>query len=73
MRFHTLNGAELARLREVKGLSQRELARRCEISAPYLCQLENGLKQPSPSVALRLVTALGIKPGDVMEQVEAAS
>jgi transcriptional regulator with XRE-family HTH domain len=73
MRYHRLNGAALAARREAKGFSQRELARRCGISAPYLCQIENGLKQPSPPVMIRLVAELGILLADVAEPVEAAS
>ena len=36
----SIDGTELVRLREVKGLSQAELSRRCGCSQTYICQLE---------------------------------
>ena len=46
MRF----GAEVRKLREAKGIALRELARRVNMSAPYLSQIERGI-HPAPSAS----------------------
>lgn len=42
-----MNGAEYRRLREEKGLSLREVARRANISSVYLSDMERG-NRPMP-------------------------
>lgn len=41
---HAALGAEMREVRLRTALSQREVARRMGISAPYLCDLENGAR-----------------------------
>ena len=73
MRYHRLNGAEVARLREAMGVTQADLAERLGVTASMLSQIENGHKQPSPPVAFRLAALLGVKIPDIAEPVQAAS
>jgi XRE family transcriptional regulator, master regulator for biofilm formation len=48
-------------LREAKGLSQVELARRAKVARPYLIRLESRQqKNPSLAVLKRLAKALGV-------------
>ena len=48
-------------LREGKGMSQVELARRATLARPYLVRLESGQqKNPSLAVLQRLAKALGV-------------
>lgn len=48
-------------LREVKGLTQVELAKKAQITQPYLARLEAGdRKNPSLVVLRRLAKALGV-------------
>jgi len=51
----------LRRLREVKGWTQAELAKRSRVTQPLISQLEAGTK-PTPSVVhiLRIAHALGV-------------
>ena len=52
---------KLRRLRETKGWTQAELARRSRVTQPLISQLESGTK-PTPSVVhiLRIAKALGV-------------
>jgi transcriptional regulator with XRE-family HTH domain len=54
------NGASIASLRQLVGISQRTLATRAGIAAPFLSQIEHGVRQPSPVVLRRLATELGV-------------
>jgi transcriptional regulator with XRE-family HTH domain len=48
-------GEDLARLRQVKGVSQREVERQVGISNEYLSQLERGIAtKPAPDVLQKL-------------------
>lgn len=69
MRYHRLNGATVAKLREAKGITQADLAERVGVTASMLSQIENGHKQPSPPVAFRLATALSVGIADIAEPV----
>ena len=59
--------AALKALREAKGLNMRQLARASNVSAPYLRQIEMGIKKnPSAAVLQKLATALGVTVADIM-------
>lgn len=54
-------GRMIQRLREEKGLSQRQLASRAGVTNGYISQLEAGdKKNPSLAVLQRLAKALGV-------------
>ena len=55
-------GSVISKLRQRRGWSQAELARRAKVSQPYLNQLESGAKGKSPGVKIlqRLAKALGV-------------
>lgn len=44
----------LLELRKEKGLSQKELADKTNISESYYCLIENKERRPSPEVAIRI-------------------
>jgi transcriptional regulator with XRE-family HTH domain len=50
------------RLREEKGWTQAELARRARVSQPYLSQIEAGARGKSPGIRIvqHLAKALGV-------------
>jgi predicted transcriptional regulator len=52
---------ELAKLRERRGLSQTELARRTGIKQPQIARLESGAHDPAFSTLRRLLGVLGGK------------
>lgn len=51
----------LRQKREKLGLSQHALAKRAEITQPFLWEIENGRKTPSLEVFFRLCEVLDIK------------
>lgn len=53
-------GKNLKHWRQVRGMTQPELAEKAEIEQSYLSKLENGHSQPSEGVRDRLAVALGI-------------
>lgn len=52
-------GAKIKRLRLQCGLTQEELADRCELTKGYISQLENELTSPSIHTLLDVLSALG--------------
>ena len=51
-------GDRIRQLRENKGLTQKALADRADVSVPFLSDLERGKRNPSGRVLLRLARAL---------------
>jgi XRE family transcriptional regulator, fatty acid utilization regulator len=63
-----LVGGRLRHLREDRGLSQAELARRLDISPSYLSQIEHDRRPLTVSVLLRLTGMFGVDPDFFAEQ-----
>ncbi len=60
-------GSRLRALRELRGLSVRELGRRLGISASAVSQIERGLMTPSVNRLLAMVTAMEANLSDVFD------
>ena len=57
-------------LRERAGLSQQEMADKCDLSLSMVAKLEQGRKtDPRTSTLLALADALGVKPGTVLDDL----
>ncbi len=52
-------GKKIRRMRNQKGLTQEELADRCELTKGYISQLENDLNSPSIATLADILSALG--------------
>ena len=52
-------GVKLKRLRLQCGLTQEELADRCELTKGYISQLENNLTSPSIATLMDILAVLG--------------
>ena len=52
-------GLKIKELRNLRGLTQEELANRCELTKGYISQLENDLTEPSISTLENILLALG--------------
>jgi len=58
----------LRKLREAKGLSQRDLAKEAKVTGAYVAQLETGVrKNPSLDALKRLAKALGVPVTELLE------
>jgi transcriptional regulator with XRE-family HTH domain len=54
-------GQMIKQLRQTKGLTQAELAKKAHVTRPYITMLENGVrKAPSLPMLQRLAKALGV-------------
>ncbi|HEY2140966.1 MAG TPA: helix-turn-helix transcriptional regulator [Solirubrobacteraceae bacterium] len=58
-------GANLARARERRGLSQSQLAREVDVLYTYISRIETGKAAPSFGLILRLAAALELPPSDL--------
>ena len=52
-------GQKIRDLRILRGLTQEELANRCELTKGFISQLENGNNEPSISTLIDILTILG--------------
>lgn len=52
-------GAEIAKVREARGWTRRELARRCGVADTTIARIENGAVDPTVATAARVLAALG--------------
>ena len=60
----------LQELRHESGLSQEELAEKCNLHDRYISFLERGLRQPTITTIFKLAKALNIAPSDLIKKVE---
>ena len=63
-------GAEMAKLRKEKKLTQAELAQNLGVSQRMVAACELGERRPSPGLARRIGAELGIKWTDFFEEEE---
>jgi len=54
-------GERIKKLRVAKGISLRELARRADVSASFLCEIESCRSYPAEPFLERLAVELGVK------------
>lgn len=62
-----IDALPLRTLRERRGLSQDELARRAGVSTKTVWSVENGGRRPHPRNRLAIATALGVEIAQVAE------
>lgn len=65
-------GQRLRILRTNAGLSLRDLAKRVEVTFTYISHLENGRREPSHAVLLKIASVLGVHPGELLSGSEGA-
>ena len=61
-------GSKIRRLRQQNGLTQKELADRCELSKGFISQLESDQTSPSLSTLEDILTALGSSFSDFFKE-----
>ena len=54
-------GEVIKKVREAKGLSQKELAISCKMDQSHYSRVENGKTDPSFSIVVRIAKALGVE------------
>ncbi|MES1222371.1 MAG: helix-turn-helix transcriptional regulator [Bacteroidota bacterium] len=63
-------GAAIKKAREVKGLSQKEVALACKMDQAQYSRIENGKTDPSFSAVMRIAKALGVELADLFRADE---
>jgi transcriptional regulator with XRE-family HTH domain len=66
-------GPRVKALREAEGMSLRDLAERCGVSAPMLSQVERGETSPTLQVAARIASGLQLRLSQLLRLDEAGS
>ena len=56
-----MNLHEIKTIREAKGYSQKELAKKAKVTQCQLSKIENGLTDPTFTTLMRVLKALGAK------------
>jgi transcriptional regulator with XRE-family HTH domain len=59
--------ARLKTLRERRGMTQEQLAKKSGVGRSHLARLETGRQDPTLSTLEKLAKALGVKPGRLFE------
>jgi transcriptional regulator with XRE-family HTH domain len=62
-------GANVARAREQRGLSQSQLARKIEVVDTYISRIETGRAQPSFRLILAIANQLGVTPAELLDGI----
>ena len=60
MEKRTTNGVAVKTIRELLGVSQKDLAARAGISPSHMARIESGLRQPSPAARRAIADVLGV-------------
>lgn len=63
-------GQVIKELRLQKGMTQELLSGLAGIARTHLTMIENGTKQPNFETLWRIAVALGIKPSDLVSEIE---
>ena len=64
-----IRATHLAEWRRAQGLTQRELARRLDVSQNYIPAMEGGSRDPGPEMRAKLMASLGVGFFDLFEVV----
>ena len=64
-------GEKIRNLRLQKGLTQEELANRCELSKGFISQVENDINSVSVTSLLDIINALGVTPAEFFSDKDA--
>ena len=60
--------ANVRRLRELRALSQRELAKQAKLSVTTVNRIEVGQRKPMPKTVRKLAEALGVTPQELLAE-----
>lgn len=70
MNIKAVVGKNVRRYRELKGISQEELAFDAELHRTYVSGVERGVRNPTVLIVGKLANALGVAPCKLLEYPE---
>lgn len=53
-------------LRELRGMTQEQLAEEADVSATYIAFVERGDNVPTLTIILQIASALGVRPSELL-------
>lgn len=59
-------GRRIEELRKFRGMTQVQLAAEAKIARPYLCEIQQGKRNPSVGVLNQIAVALGVSPAALL-------
>ena len=63
-------GAVIKRIRLEKGLTQEELAWKCEVDKVFIYRIESGINQPTITTLFKLSQGLEVLCSDLVKEIE---
>lgn len=63
-------GIVLRKYREMIGISQEDLALRCDLDRTYISLLERGKRNPTIKVVFSIAAGLNVKPSQLIKEIE---
>jgi len=67
MDIKTVVGKNVRHFRELKGISQEELAFEADLHRTYVSGVERGIRNPTVLIVSKLAQALGVAPSKLLE------
>jgi transcriptional regulator with XRE-family HTH domain len=67
MNIKAVVGKNVRHFRELKGLSQEELAFDADLHRTYVSGVERGIRNPTVLIVAKLAAALGVEPSKLLE------
>lgn len=67
----TTFGQNVARLRDLRGISQDKLAEKADLDRTYISGIERGVRNPGVKTVVRLAKALNVTVSELCKGVEA--
>jgi transcriptional regulator with XRE-family HTH domain len=67
---HKALGRAVAQIREEKGLTQAEVARKTSLHVTYISGIENGARNPTWTVLTQIARALGVPVSELAARAE---
>jgi transcriptional regulator with XRE-family HTH domain len=67
----TTFGQNVARLRDLRGISQDKLAEKADLDRTYISGIERGVRNPGIKTVVRLAKALSVTVSELCKGVEA--
>lgn len=68
--LNTALGSTIKALRVKKGLTQEQLAEKCDTSAVYISEIERGIKQPTFHAVFIISISLDVKLSEFVKKLE---
>ena len=70
MSIQEVCGSVIKRIRTQKGITQEELAWKCDVDKVFIYRIESGINQPTITTLFKLAEGLNIPCASLVEEIE---